>query len=427
VWHAEDARKLERQYVSRRRRSGPRRSGSSSRQPSSARCASLLGDDEVDRFRVACFDERVQAHQSAPPRGGASRAAASAVEVHAGPGSRAGEAEAEACSLTLPQRVTCLSRAGSTFAGVRTLVVVVLVAVALAAAGVAAAYPWPLKPFDRQHAVRGNFGDPRTLRGTIDAVGRNPLSFHSGVDIQAPDGTPVYAVEGGEVVFNGRYAIAIGTPYAAASAPLVIGYWHVDRLVANFEYVAPQQLIGYVHPGAGHVHLSERLYGEFVNPLRAGGLTPYADTEPPVIRGLVVYRSGTDEQLPTNAVTGTVDLAVDAYDRPPITLRPPWNKALMSPVHITSGGLIEGAWFPLSLEEQPVDFTRLPSVPLDDVYAPGTRQNAPGIAGDYRFWLVRRLQTSLLGQGTKAIRVTATDIRENSTTARLEFTVAPLP
>jgi Peptidase family M23 len=307
---------------------------------------------------------------------------------------------------------------------VRTLVGPVLVAVALAAAGAAAAYPWPLKPFDRQHAIRGNFGDPRTRRGNIDAVGRNPLSFHSGVDIQAPDGTPVYAVEGGEVVFTGRYAIAIGTPYAAASAPLVIGYWHIDRAVANFQYVAPQQLIGYVHPGAGHVHLSERRNGEFVNPLLPGGLTPYADTKPPVIRSLVVYRSGTDDQLPTNAVTGTVDLAVDAYDPPPIMPRPPWNKAVMSPARITSGGLIEGAWFPLSFEEQPVDFTRLPSVPLDDVYAPGTRQNAPGIAGDYRFWLVRRLETSLLGQGTKAIRVTATDVRGNSITERLEFTVA---
>src|SRR5215471_13223260 len=132
------------------------------------------------------------------------------------------------------------------------VVAFLLAALAVAVPARGAAYPWPIKPFDRQHAIRGNFGDPRTLRGSIDALGRNPLSFHSGVDIQAPDGTPVYAVTGGEVVFTGRYAIAIGQPYAAASAPLVMGYWHIDRVVANFQYVEPQQLIGYVHPGAGH-------------------------------------------------------------------------------------------------------------------------------------------------------------------------------
>lgn len=305
----------------------------------------------------------------------------------------------------------------------RPVVAFLLAALAVALPARAAAYPWPIKPFDRQHPIRGNFGDPRTLRGSIDALGRNPLSFHSGVDIQAPDGTPVYAVTGGEVVFTGRYAIAIGQPYAAASAPLVMGYWHIDRVVANYEYVAPQQLIGYVHPGAGHVHLSEKRYGELLNPLRPGGLAPYVDRKPPVIRGLIVYRSGTDDELPADAVTGTIDLAVDAYDAPPITPRYPWQSAVVSPARISWGGLIEGSWFPLSYRPEVVNFDRLPSVPLEDVYAPGTRQNEPGTAGDYRFWLARRLDTSLLGDGLKTIHVTASDIRGNSTTARLEFTV----
>ena len=101
----------------------------------------------------------------------------------------------------------------------RTLAVsCLLVALAIAVPVSAAAYPWPVEPFDRQHAIRGNFGDPRTLRGSIDAAGWNPLSFHSGVDIQAPDGTPVYAVEGGEVAITEPYAIAVGTPDATPSA-----------------------------------------------------------------------------------------------------------------------------------------------------------------------------------------------------------------
>jgi hypothetical protein len=34
---------------------------------------------------------------------------------------------------------------------------------ALAAASGASAYPWPVKPFDKQHPIRGFFGDPRTV------------------------------------------------------------------------------------------------------------------------------------------------------------------------------------------------------------------------------------------------------------------------
>ena len=35
-------------------------------------------------------------------------------------------------------------------------------AVALSASAAASAYPWPIKPFDQQHPIRANFGDPRT-------------------------------------------------------------------------------------------------------------------------------------------------------------------------------------------------------------------------------------------------------------------------
>jgi murein DD-endopeptidase MepM/ murein hydrolase activator NlpD len=70
------------------------------------------------------------------------------------------------------------------------LLVVVLL---LAAAGGAAAYPWPFKPFNQQHPVRGFFGDPRSvyLNGVLAGGFDGPsfLSFHQGVDISAPDGT----------------------------------------------------------------------------------------------------------------------------------------------------------------------------------------------------------------------------------------------
>ncbi len=303
---------------------------------------------------------------------------------------------------------------------------VVLIALAVLATNVAsaAAYPWPNKPFNVQHAIRGNFDDPRALRGSIDAEGYNPLSFHSGVDIQAPDGTPVYSINAGQVTFDDGSAISVASPFAFSAAPLVFGYWHIRPVVTPLQIVAQGQLLGYVVPGAGHVHLSEKRFGRYVNPLRRGGLAPYRDTTPPVIRSLVAYRCGLTTELPLDALTGCVDLAVDAYDTPPIPPKAPWNDVVLSPARITWSGLFPGSWRPLAFHAETVNFVHLLMIPLDEVYAPGTRQNAPNMPGDYRYWLARNLDTRVLGEGPHTISVTATDARGNTTTERLTFTVA---
>lgn len=288
----------------------------------------------------------------------------------------------------------------------------------------AAAYPWPIRPFHVQHAIRGNFDDPRTLRGSIDAEGYNPLSFHSGVDIQAPDGTPVYAVNAGQVSFDDASAISVASPFAFSAAPVVFGYWHIRPVVTPLQYITQGQLLGYVIPGAGHVHFSEKRFGHYVNPLRRGGLTPYRDAVPPVLRGLHAYRCDSAIELPIDAVTGCVDLAVDASDPAPIAPKPPWSQVVLSPTRITWGGLFRGAWRPLAFHAQTVKFTSLLSIPLEDVYAPGTRQNGPNTPGDYRYWLARSLDTRVLGDGSHTITVTATDVRGNSAAAMLTFTVA---
>src|SRR3954453_9528952 len=71
----------------------------------------------------------------------------------------------------------------------------------LAWTGSALAYPWPVKPFNKPHAVRANFGDPRTVFAVAPAAsglfGPGQASFHQGVDISPPAGTPVYAVMSG--------------------------------------------------------------------------------------------------------------------------------------------------------------------------------------------------------------------------------------
>ena len=67
-----------------------------------------------------------------------------------------------------------------------------------AGTGCVGAYGWPVRPFNAQHPVRANFGDPRTRFADpagVDALvrGEGSFSFHQGVDISAPDGTAVYS------------------------------------------------------------------------------------------------------------------------------------------------------------------------------------------------------------------------------------------
>ena len=283
----------------------------------------------------------------------------------------------------------------------------------------AMAYPWPVKPVDVQHPIRGNFDDPRSLRGYVDSAWDNPLSFHSGVDIQARDGTPVYAIASGTVTFPSTFAVAVSTPFES----LVFGYWHVVPAVGPLQYVLHGQLLGYVRPGAGHVHLAEKRFGAYVNPLRRGGLTPYRDTTPPVIRRLVFYRCGSDAEIPAERVNGCIDLAVDAYDPPPIRPKPPWSDVVLSPTHITWSGLFDSAWHPLAFRARAVDFTTLLTIPLTNVYAPETVMNKPNAPGDYQYWLARNVDTTFLDDGRHAISVTASDIRGNTTTRALQFIV----
>ena len=79
-------------------------------------------------------------------------------------------------------------------------------------------------PFDHQHPIRGTFDDPRTRTGRVDRDPTNPQRFHDGVDIQVPDGTPVYAIESGEVDLVNRFAVAVVSPVWSPTAPLVFGY-----------------------------------------------------------------------------------------------------------------------------------------------------------------------------------------------------------
>jgi hypothetical protein len=143
-------------------------------------------------------------------------------------------------------------------------------------------FAWPLRPFHRQHSIRATFGEPRGILG-LDLGGLThiaraeeliaadqvaPAGFrvlHTGVDIAAPDGTPVYAVASGRAVVG-------GSGYARHVIVGGFGYWHLAGTVApGTRVVAFRTVIGHVYPGQHHVHLTRFAYGDLpVNPLRFG-------------------------------------------------------------------------------------------------------------------------------------------------------------
>ena len=178
-------------------------------------------------------------------------------------------------------------------------------------------YGWPVKPFDQQHPVRGFFCDPR-----IGAKGSKALHF--GVDVSAPDGTPVYAVAGGTVHSEGAQNVGVVTGSGRSH-----GYWHIVKRVQHGQRVRKHQLLGHVAKTWGHVHFAERIDGHYWNPLRDGALTPFHDFGAPVIDRIVAERGG--RVLQPGALIGVVNLIAVAHDNPPISAPPPWRGLPVTP------------------------------------------------------------------------------------------------
>jgi hypothetical protein len=259
------------------------------------------------------------------------------------------------------------------------------------------AYDWPVKPFDRQHPVRAFLNDPRIG----DGGGR---AFHFGIDVAAPDGTPVYAVEAG-TVFLSHGSLAV-----KAAPDHTFGYWHVDSAVANHAFVQRHQLLGHIAPGWGHVHFAERVGTAYLNPLRPGGLGPYSDPVAPTVAeiSLVHLRSG------------AVQVLANAYDTTWPSVPGPWSHEPVAPALLRWRVLHNGragAW------QTAVDFSSrmLDARLFDAIYAPPTAQNHEGKAGVYCFYLSHDWKPA---DGTYRIEVAASDTRDNRAVARLDLTVA---
>ena len=256
-------------------------------------------------------------------------------------------------------------------------------------------YGWPVKPFDVQHPVRGFFNDPRIGGGGGHA-------FHFGIDISAPDGTAVYAVEAGKVYFDSPRAIAV----VALDRSHAFGYWHIVPVVRSHQTVAKHQLLGHIDKGWGHVHFAESWRKNYVNPLRNGGLGPYADHTAPTITA-VELDSG--------------DLVASAHDMPDTRVPGDWADEPVSPALlrwrvVDADG--SGTW------RTAADFrsTMLPASEFTRIYTPATAQNHIRRPGQLWFYLARGWNRAAT-DGSLAIEVRATDTAGNSVTVSEDFGV----
>src|SRR4051812_33387109 len=269
------------------------------------------------------------------------------------------------------------------------------------------AYPWPLEPFDRPHPVRGYFNDPR-----ISGASR---AFHFGIDISAPNGTPVYAVAGGTVHLENPKAVSV----SAAAADF--GYWHIVPAVAHRQSVRKHELLGHVAAPWLHVHFAEHRDGLYRSPLRRGALTPWKDTTRPQVTAIRFMRRG--RELPPDLVRGAVDVIAEAHDMPPVPVPPPWNGLPLTPARLRWRVLRDAR--AVRRWHMPVDFTRtlIPKESFRTVYAPGTSQNRAGSPGLYRFFLAHTWSTDLPPDGRYRIEVEASDLAGNVGTLALPFTI----
>jgi Peptidase family M23 len=181
-----------------------------------------------------------------------------------------------------------------------------------------------VKPFHRQHPVRGYFGDPRV---GPDPDGTIHRTFHFGVDVSAPDGTPVYATASGIAAANSLHRDVVRI---VRGDGVEFSYWHISpRVRPGQRVVAYETVIGRIEAGWGHVHFSEMRSGVFVNPLRPGAMGPYQDETCPFAKQVRFEHDG--ERLQAGSLAGHADIVIGALDPPAVSAPTPWRDLPVTP------------------------------------------------------------------------------------------------
>ena len=288
----------------------------------------------------------------------------------------------------------------------------------------AGAYGWPVKPFNRPHPVRANFGDPRiSFRGPPTEAevmrGSGSFTFHFGIDIAVPDGTTVYPVHSGTARLIGKTNVGV------TGDGMDTQYWHIVVTVRPGQHVvAYETVLGHVMRDYEHVHFSQFENGRSVNPLTGNRLAPYSDTTKPQVTS-VSFRAGTStHEIYPESVSGLVTPVVHAFDSPALRVPGIWRNLPVAPalitwrvVRVTNGRTV--------LPER-VAYDVRSTIPSDRLfwqhYARGSRQNMCSF-GTQRAWRVpgtylyklgsTPLNTHRLGNGIFTLVVTATDSHGN--------------
>lgn len=148
-------------------------------------------------------------------------------------------------------------------------------------------YPWPLKPENTQKKVTDVLN---ACRGRRD-------HFHDGIDIgNAPENTPVYAVEAGTAYRGGNgknsYVKVIGTN--------IFWYVHLKNRIAHGSEVSAGEKLGEIN-SENHLHFAEGPHEGEINPLRRrGGISPFKDTDNPTIEWIRFYKNETTTEIPAD-------------------------------------------------------------------------------------------------------------------------------
>lgn len=295
---------------------------------------------------------------------------------------------------------------------------------------------WPIKPFDQPHQVRGVFGEVRGLQAVAGTKGLqgarlheflatlNPVLvcgrriIHHGIDIVAPDLTPVYAITDGVATWGGS------DNYSRFVRVGDFEYVHLkDPIREGARVTAFTTVIGKVFPGQAHVHFTRWTARGPVNPLRFGGMVGYTDTAPPVIPALRAYRND-GKLVDLQKINGGVSLFVNATDVQSMGNNHTGVYRLGYVIKDAAGTNVVGPYQCLQMDV-------IPPGSIGDIMftTPSTRHKFQP-AWWYRLTVKSPsadgvLHTGHLPPGPYSVVVTASDVMGNSTTQSFPITIIP--
>jgi hypothetical protein len=190
-------------------------------------------------------------------------------------------------------------------------------------------------------------------------------------------------------------------------------------------------VIGHIHRGSGHVHLTELSNDRAVNPLAPGHIGPYADHTTPLVTSISFRKRETSRDGLPSLISGRVLLVAGAEDAPTMSAPQGWRGLPVAPALLTwevrswTGKVVRGRQIAADLRGD------LPNRSFWQVYARGSYQNMAVLGrhyswaqpGSYLFKLSSGFDTRTLRDGAYDLVVTATDIRGNSSSLSRRFTI----